>query len=176
MEVVTPTTSVANIPSPTISPPNEAEPLMNLQASQRVSSSGNRSRKSLVFDSPSMNELPNPTDAFKTSEKNTTLGSARSRKSLKQDSLVTQNIPQFDPIVLDEPQLEDEAVSTIIHYCFFFSSKFNKMFSYSIKLKRHRRLIMNHPEKKKRLLRHRDLLSDFRVNQVKAITNPMRSE
>ena len=123
MEVVTPTTSVANIPSPTISPPNEAEPLMNLQASQRISSSGNRSRKSLVFDSPSMNELPNPTDAFKTSEKNTTLGS-QSRKSLKQDSLVTQNIPQFDPIVLDEPQLEDEAVSTIMHYFFIFFFQF----------------------------------------------------
>ena len=113
MEILTPTTPVAKIPKPTAFPPNEAEAF---QTSQSVPSSGNRSRKSLVFNSPSTKELPQTTNASKASGENITLGS-QSQKALKPDSPVTQNVPHFDLEVLDQPQIDDKAVSTIMNNC-----------------------------------------------------------
>ena len=113
MEILTHTTPVAKIPKPTAFPPNEAEAF---QTSQSVPSSGNRSRKSLVFNSPSTKELPQTTNASKASGENITLGS-QSQKALKPDSPVTQNVPHFDLEVLDQPQIDDKAVSTIMNNC-----------------------------------------------------------
>ena len=114
MEILTPTTPVAKIPKSTASPPNEDEAFQTSQSLQP--SSGNRSRKSLVFNSPSTKELPQPTNASKASGKNTTLGS-QSQKALEPDFPVTEDVPHFDLDVLDEPQLDNKAVSTIMNNC-----------------------------------------------------------